>query len=337
MNVTTPRFTVIVPAYNVENEIERALKSLTDCLTDEFELIVVNDESTDDTPARIDKALLDAKCPARRVDIEHAGVSVARNEGLRLAKGEYVAFIDSDDTVAPEYASALLEFTHERKPDALFFGFDSDFYNVRPLKQTILGVSGEEVIVRYCRNSEFSIHHCAGSYNREFLEREQIRYTPGCRISQDIEFIHKLLVRTHSVDIYPTKLYIYLYRESSTVNNYRPYWFDNQDAMLRVVDYAVASDATAPTIETLALIAVYYFFWLRARSIRLSHMSLRELNREVETNYPGQTKRVRECARKYLSPFHINRLAMLAYSISPSATFALLRIIRPEFFCEVHE
>lgn len=329
----TPRFSVIVPAYNVEDVIESTLNSLTACLTDEFELIVVNDESTDDTAARIDKALHGAKCHAYRVDIEHAGVSCARNEGLRMAQGEYVAFVDGDDMVTPDYAETLLSYTRERKPDAVFFGMrgDSSHFSAT-VDYAILGISGNEAIVRRYLKNEFMLSHVAAVYSRAFLERERLQYMPGCIRAQDLEFMLKTLLCAERVDICPQKLYIYARRGSSITHAYNPRWYDSTDAMLRTVGYAVTRNAPAPVMQALAMLVVYTFIHHRARALRIGHMSLRELEREIARNYPDQKRKTIDCAKKYLPLLHKNRLALLAYRINPTAAFALLRLVTPEIF-----
>lgn len=102
-----PILTVIVPAYNVEQYIDRCIQSILEQSYKAIEILIVNDGSTDSTPALCDKwARKD-----RRVKVIHksnAGLGAARNTGLAEARGEYVTFVDSDDEVTKDSYQSLV-------------------------------------------------------------------------------------------------------------------------------------------------------------------------------------------------------------------------------------
>lgn len=100
---------IIVPVYNQEERLERCLKSILDSSYKNIELIVVNDGSTDGTPYVVDKF---AKIDKRLVVInqENKGVGNARNTALKIAKGEYVGFVDSDDYIDKNMITILLKY-----------------------------------------------------------------------------------------------------------------------------------------------------------------------------------------------------------------------------------
>lgn len=94
----SPLVSIIIPTYNAERFIEEAVASAQNQLQGRVEIIIIDDGSTDSTPALIDR--MASQDP--RIRIEHqanAGPSAARNRGLRLANGEFVCFLDADDTV----------------------------------------------------------------------------------------------------------------------------------------------------------------------------------------------------------------------------------------------
>lgn len=97
MNERTPKFSIIMPAYNAEQTIGRAVASVLAQTESNFELIIINDGSTDKTDKIINKFLLeDARIIYLKSEINH-GVYYGRNLGIKKARGRYIAFLDSDD------------------------------------------------------------------------------------------------------------------------------------------------------------------------------------------------------------------------------------------------
>lgn len=98
---------IIVPAYNVGRYIEECVRSIINQSYKQIEIIVVDDGSADDTPIIIDKL---AEQDKRVIPIhqQNAGVSAARNVGIKASKGEYLVFVDGDDYIAPDYIEYML-------------------------------------------------------------------------------------------------------------------------------------------------------------------------------------------------------------------------------------
>ena len=109
---------VIMPAYNSTAFLPQALDSLLNQTTDDFEVVIVNDGSTDNT-----QEIIDAYCGRdpriRCFTQENAGVSAARNKGLSLAKGDYVTFLDADDYYAPDTLAAFMNRAAQTGADLL--------------------------------------------------------------------------------------------------------------------------------------------------------------------------------------------------------------------------
>jgi glycosyltransferase involved in cell wall biosynthesis len=102
---TDPRFTVVMPAYNAAGTIESAVASALRQTIQELELIVVDDGSTDDTLARLERFSDDPR--VRVVSQQNRGPGAARNTAIGLARGEIVSMLDSDDLWLPTYLSAM--------------------------------------------------------------------------------------------------------------------------------------------------------------------------------------------------------------------------------------
>lgn len=127
MSFDRPRVSVIMPAYNVDAYIGRAVESLQRQTLEAFELIVVDDGSTDRTGDILDRmASRDI-----RIDVIHqdnAGAPVARNRALERAQGTYVMFMDADDWIEPRMLADLVELADKHHLELVISGFYIDTY-----------------------------------------------------------------------------------------------------------------------------------------------------------------------------------------------------------------
>ena len=99
---------VIVPVFNTAGTLERCVRSILSQQVDGLELILVDDGSTDASPALCDE-FSGADARVRVIHRPNGGLSAARNSGIDAAKGTWIAFVDSDDELAPDTLSANLE------------------------------------------------------------------------------------------------------------------------------------------------------------------------------------------------------------------------------------
>lgn len=112
------KLSIIIPAYNVANWIDDCICSCMNQdmnLGDEFEIIVVNDDSSDDTMEH----LITYGNNIIIVEQSNAGVSAARNNGLKCAKGEYIWFIDGDDYIEPNVLGGIYQYIKKKDLDVL--------------------------------------------------------------------------------------------------------------------------------------------------------------------------------------------------------------------------
>ena len=119
---------VIVPIYNAEKRIERCVKSIQDSLYSDIEILLVNDGSTDQT-AKVCEEISQEDERIKIITTENNGVGLARQRGLEEAKGEYIAFVDSDDWVEKEYLSDLIEKIQNKDLDICISGYTKELSN----------------------------------------------------------------------------------------------------------------------------------------------------------------------------------------------------------------
>lgn len=166
---------IIVPAYNAERWLPAAVRSVLAQTEQDWELVLVDDGSTDATPGLCDGYA--ASDP--RIRVEHtlnAGVSAARNHGLRLCRGQWILFLDADDVLHPDMIRIMLDAATRHNADMVScatYQFhtpqqEADWLNTSfqvPVKERIL-TSENAIEEAYYQTSELNVSSCAKLYNR---------------------------------------------------------------------------------------------------------------------------------------------------------------------------
>lgn len=114
------KYSIIIPVYNSQSTIKRCIESIVSQGFDDYEIILINDGSTDKSDA-LCKELSEKYRTVKYFKKENGGVSSARNLGLKKASGKYVLFVDSDDEVSGNYFEALNEMTEKNDCDMYMF------------------------------------------------------------------------------------------------------------------------------------------------------------------------------------------------------------------------
>lgn len=122
--MSSPFVSVIIPVYNVRKYILQCLESVQKQSFSDYEVILVDDGSPDDSAQIIQQFIADhGLTNFHLVHKENGGVCSARNSGLRMAKGQWIAFIDSDDWVEPDYLAKMVNSVKETNADLCLIGF----------------------------------------------------------------------------------------------------------------------------------------------------------------------------------------------------------------------
>ena len=134
MKGAEPRISIVIPAYNCGGMFEKCLASIEDQSFDSFEVIIINNGSTDGTDVKAREA--ERRDERFRVkDMPHGMAGSARNLGIREARGEYIAFVDGDDCIAPQYLEKLYEAARRNDADIAVCGYDYYFLNTETVKK----------------------------------------------------------------------------------------------------------------------------------------------------------------------------------------------------------
>ena len=225
-----PKVSVIVPIYNVEGYIEKCLETLVNQTLDDIEIILVNDGSKDNS-ALIAKKYLE-KYPEKIVYLEkeNGGLSDARNYGMPYAKGEYIAFLDSDDYVEKDMYEKMYEIAKKENSDMV----ECDFYWEYPDKKK------EDIGKIYSGKNEMLEKIRVVAWNklikREILEKTKIQFPKGYRY-EDVEFTYKLIPYLEKVSFLKKPCIHYMQRQGSISNTQNERTKEIFDVLEHVIDY----------------------------------------------------------------------------------------------------
>ena len=143
--MSTPTVSIIIPVYNVVRYVKSCIQSILDQSFTDYEAIIVNDGSTDDSMAIVQSLIKDDQ-RFRIINQANAGLGPARNTGITAAKGNYLAFVDSDDTVHKDYLLCLYQTITQYQADMCYCDFNISFID-RPgtiFKSTHLPLSSDQ-------------------------------------------------------------------------------------------------------------------------------------------------------------------------------------------------
>lgn len=214
------RFSIVVPVYNVEEFLQGCIDSVlaNDC--SDCEIILVDDGSTDGVcPAICDKNAADHPDLIRVIHQENQGLGGARNTGLEAAKGEYVLFVDSDDTIAPHTLEVLERQIMETHADVYSFQLYTHDGTGPKRKMEISAVYDGVFTLAECPEFLFSLPAAwARLWRRDLFINTGIRY-PGRVWYEDIRTTTKLFASASSIVTLDDALYYYLARPGSIMRS----------------------------------------------------------------------------------------------------------------------
>lgn len=198
---------IIVPVYNVEKYVLKCLNSIKEQTYENLEIIIVDDGSEDNS-GKICDEFIDNNKSARVFHKKNGGLSSARNYGIRKAKGEIIAFIDSDDYVEKTFISDMYERMIKNDADIVVCGYD----DVRPSEENI---SGKEATIRLLtKQNNLEILTWNKLYKKSLFIDNNIVFPIGI-IHEDTLTTYKLLSKAKRVSYIAKSLYVYTTREES--------------------------------------------------------------------------------------------------------------------------
>ena len=289
------RYSVIIPVYNSEGTLRRCLDSLVRQQFSDYELLIINDGSTDGSDAICREYANTYSC-VRYFAKENGGVSSARNLGLEQAEGEYILFVDSDDYVSQDYFALLSHTLESNAVDLLMFGYRNfggvstewdtgEFYEDA---ETGIAKQISSVMQQYLFSSLLS-----KAFKRQIIERNNIRFSNDLAIGEDQAFIFTYAMHIRSIGSIENHLYnVDVSDGNSLSRKARPYLTEHLMEVNRRM-YAAYRDA-----EHSPEAARYYEVALSWMTYRSAYSCCKEL---LKFNYSAKQRRheIRKICKLY--------------------------------------
>lgn len=217
------RISFIIALYNTEIYIEKCIRSIylnNKLPLNEYEVIVINDGSTDNGPLIVQR-LKKEFSNITLINKENGGQSSARNIGFNVAKGKYLFCLDSDDFVNNSELLRALQYCEENTLDMLPVAIQAFDESYKPLSNKKDGysiidqvITGGEFMNRYVVSGSM----CRYFYRTSLLHQNELRLTEGI-YHEDEEFVVKFMTYSHRVSYQAHSVYKQLVRHNSTINN----------------------------------------------------------------------------------------------------------------------
>ena len=242
MNRHKYKFSIIIPVYNSSSTIANTIDSLRKQIYNKFQLIFVNDGSSDNSIEVINKEMTNTSINYKIINKVNSGVSATRNLGLENSEGEYVYFLDSDDCIKETLFEDLNNILKKDSADILGFTFRTvngyDKYSLRN-KEVFKGykkLSAQELLNRYLRK-DVRLHICSVVFKREFLCENSIRFSSNFHYAEDVEFLIKTLIDANKIIYIPIEYFYYVNNPNSQMKKFDEKRFSGLDAITSCIDY----------------------------------------------------------------------------------------------------
>ncbi|MCG2622267.1 CDP-glycerol glycerophosphotransferase family protein [Arthrobacter sp. I2-34] len=216
--IRRPLVSLIVPVYNVESYLRQCLDSIIRQTYTNIEVILVNDGSTDTSPD-IARSYVEKDHRFRLIEQANGGLSRARNAGVLAASGEYLAFIDSDDTIGAGYIQRAVSVLNETQSDFLVSSY-SRFNSTREWKaarwiQAAHGVERLKATVSEFPGIMVNAMACSKVIRRSFWDQHALEFQPGI-LYEDQIFSARLYAKSASFDVLTEPYYQWRAREDKS-------------------------------------------------------------------------------------------------------------------------
>lgn len=222
---------IIIPVYNAEKHIENLLKKLVEQKIDQIEIILIDDGSKDKS-LEICQEFAIRSDSIRVFHQENQGASAARNKGIKMAEGEYIVFVDSDDDISNTFVSTLCTLCNENAADIIQLDSYIITSNTSEYRRVQLP-DGKINISTYCNYIlEQKINTLWDKiYKTEIIKNNQIYFDINMVMGEDLSFTLDVLERAESVYVMHSAIYKYKRNEEGLCSNVSDEYLNDLNTM----------------------------------------------------------------------------------------------------------
>ena len=213
-------FSVIIPCYNCASTLEATIACICTCGLTDYEILLIDDGSTDGTTELCDTLCVEY-VSVHCIHQPNAGGSAARNRGIDEAQGEYLWFVDADDTVDVGALSDAADTIDRQQPDMLLFGISFDYYHHGKLyrRDKLVPPCAGNLTLEQLKKQFQEFYECNALttacnkfMRRDILMQSGVRFREDMILMEDFLFVLELL--PHCQNIYSLPEAIYRYRQA---------------------------------------------------------------------------------------------------------------------------
>lgn len=208
--------TIVIPIYNVDKYLANCLESIGEINTEEVEVILVNDGSTDKSEGICKE--YSKKFNYTYIYQDNKGCSSARNLGIEKSNGEYIWFIDSDDCIEDGAINFILDRLKLKNSELLIFGIRVVDRNKKIIEELIpnLNLKKENI---FNEKNEILNGPCNKIYKLDIIKKYKIYFPIDSHLGEDLAFNFKYLSKINNIEAIQNKLYYYYQRQEGVTSN----------------------------------------------------------------------------------------------------------------------
>ncbi|MCI8330315.1 MAG: glycosyltransferase [Oscillibacter sp.] len=273
---------IIIPVYNAGQYLNSCVDSILRSTYQDFELLLINDGSTDASPQICaDYAALDHR--VKLINQENQGVSAARNRGLEACRGEWIVFVDADDTIAVDFLSLVAQ--EEQSPDLMLFDHTS--------REKSLDAAGPALERQYYQEADMphlvrcileptqlrkngNVNFCslwAKAYKKSIIEQHCLRFSTNLFYGEDMLFNTNYELHMKSCVYIPYTAYFYRLRRDSASHRFDLRFSDNNETLLKELKHTLDTHGVFSS-----LVLEYSSFALNLLTFLLSRVTFNPSN-----------------------------------------------------------
>ncbi len=209
-------FSIIIPVFNSEKYLENCIISVLNQTYKNFELLLINDGSTDNS-AEICEKFANEDNRIKVIHQPNRGVSSARNKGIDNATGDYITFVDSDDVVISEWLEIVNIELDKNNLDMLTYRFSQNNIIDNPEIKSFTALNSSDLKYKFNDILVVSMGSvCTNIYKREIINNNQIKFNNDIALNEEIFFNFKILENIKSLRFIDKVLYYYTANETSS-------------------------------------------------------------------------------------------------------------------------